>query len=188
VQACHQRGALTTSIVRPGDVYGPGDRVSLLPVAGLLETGRLPLIAGGERLGAFTYVENLADGLILAGTHDAARGETYVITDGVKLTWRRYFEKLTTALDVPPPRCSVPPGVAWAAASILEAVYRRLRIRRRPPITRYLVAHLSHDVHFSIAKARRELGYAPRVDVDEAIARTAAWYRRTVRGTPEAAL
>jgi nucleoside-diphosphate-sugar epimerase len=31
---------------------------------------------------------------------------------------------------------------------------------------------------FSIAKARRLLGYAPRVDVDEGVARTAAWYRK----------
>jgi nucleoside-diphosphate-sugar epimerase len=132
-------------------------------------------------LGAFTYVENLADGLILAGTVGDVAGEVYVITDGVKLTWRAYFEKLTVALDVPPPRISVSPVLAYAAASMLESVYRLFHIRRRPPLTRYLVTHLSRDFHFSIAKARRELGYEPCVGVDEAIRRTAEWYKRVVR-------
>ncbi|MBN1810838.1 MAG: hypothetical protein JXA14_03285, partial [Anaerolineae bacterium] len=126
-----------------------------------------------------------ADGLILAGTVEKAAGEVYVLTDGVKLTWRAYFERLTSALDVPPPRISVNPALAYAAASVLEFVYRLLRISRRPPITRYLVTHLSEDFHFSIDKARRELGYEPRVGIDEAIGRTASWYRKIVRGECE---
>ncbi|MBC7238211.1 MAG: NAD-dependent epimerase/dehydratase family protein, partial [Chloroflexi bacterium] len=71
----HQRGRVAVSIVRPGDIYGPGDRVALLRLAGLLRRGLLPYIDGGRALGAFTYVENLADGLILAGEIPAAEGE-----------------------------------------------------------------------------------------------------------------
>ena len=177
----HTREAIQATIVRPGDIYGPGDRTSLLKLAGLLEAGRMAYIGRGEKLGAFTYVENLADGLILAGTTQGAAGEAYVITDGVQLSWRSYFEKLTEALDLPRPRISVHPTLAWAAASVLEGVYRLFRVRSRPPITRYLVAHLSHDYSFRIDKARRDLGYEPRVGFDEAITRTAAWYKRVIR-------
>ena len=177
----HSRGEIGVTIVRPGDVYGPGDRVALLRLSKLLESGWMAHVGRGDKLGAFTYVENLADGLILAGTVGNAAGEAYVITDGVKLTWRAYFEKLTAALDVPPPRISVSPALAYAAASVLEFVYRLFHIWRRPPITRYLVTHLSRDFHFSIAKARRELGYEPRVGMDEGIRRTAEWYKRVVR-------
>ena len=74
------------------------------------------------------------------------------------------------------------PWLAYAAASALEFAYRFFRVRHRPPITRYLVAHLSVDYHFNIAKARRELGYEPQVGIDEAIRRTAIWYRTVVRG------
>jgi nucleoside-diphosphate-sugar epimerase len=177
----HRRGEIPVTIVRPGDVYGPGDRVALLRLSRLLESGWMAHVGQGDKLGAFTYVENLADGLILAGTVESVAGEAYVITDGVKLTWRAYFEKLTAALDVPAPRISVSPALVYAAASALEFVYRLFHVRHRPPITRYLVAHLSRDFHFSIAKARRELGYEPQVGVDEAIRRTAEWYVKAVR-------
>jgi nucleoside-diphosphate-sugar epimerase len=177
----HRRGEIGVTIVRPGDVYGPGDRVALLRLSKLLESGWMAHVGRGDKLGAFTYVENLAEGLILAGTVENAVGEAYVITDGVKLTWQAYFERLTAALDVPPPRVSVNPALAYAAASMLEFVYRLFHIRRRPPLTRYLVTHLSRDFHFSIAKARRGLEYEPRVGVDEAIRRTAEWYKRVVR-------
>ena len=182
VSEYHSFRGLETVIVRPGDIYGPGDRVSLLKMAKRLEEGRMAYIGGGKKLGAFTYVENLADGLILAGMTKKASGETYVITDGIRMTWWEYFEKLTTALNVPKLKISVHPILAYGAASTLEFVYRLLHIRARPPITRYLITHLRKDFHFSIEKARRDLGYEPKVDVDEAIRRTAEWYRRVVRG------
>jgi nucleoside-diphosphate-sugar epimerase len=148
----------------------------------MLETGTLVLIGGGRSLGAFTYVENLADGIFLAGIRDKAAGETYVITDGIELSWKDYFEKLTDALDVPRPRLSLHPTLAWGLASALEGIWKVFRIRSRPPVTRYLVAHLRKDFHFSIDKAVQELGYSPAIGPDEAIRRTALWYRRAVRG------
>ena len=182
VLKAHQEGRIGVTVVRPGDVFGPGDRVSLLKMAGLLEAGRMAYINGGKTLGAFTYVENLADGLILAGIQKRALGETYVITDGTKVSWREYFERLTSALELPRPRLSVNATVAYGAASVLEFFYRLFRIGSRPPITRYLIAHLRRDFHFSIEKARRELGFQPKVDFDEAIQRTAEWYKDVVRG------
>jgi nucleoside-diphosphate-sugar epimerase len=126
-------------------------------------------------------VENLADGLILAGTTDEAAGRTYIVTDGIRLTWREYLEKLTAALGVPGPRVCVHASAAYAAACVLESIYHLLGIRHRPPVTRYVVAHLSCNFHFSIDRARRELGYEPRIGIDQAIANTAEWYRRVVR-------
>lgn len=182
VMQAHREGRIETVIVRPGDIYGPGDRVVLLKMASLLEKGYMALVSGGRSLGAFTYVENLADGILLAGTVRQASGNAYIVTDGIELTWKAYFDRLTDALEVPRVRIFIPAPAAWCAAAILETLYRGFRIPGRPPVTRYLVAHLRGDFHFSIEKARRELGYAPRVGLDEAIRRTAVWYKQTVRG------
>lgn len=181
VLEAHRRERIKVAIVRPGDVYGPGDRTSLLKMAKILESGRMAFVGGGKALGAFTYVENLVDGLILAGTKREAEGEVFVITDGIKLSWRDYFEKLTAALNVSRPRVSVSPTLAYAAAVFFEFFYRHLRIRSRPLITRYLITHLRNDFHFSIDKAKQKLGYAPKVGIDEAIRRTAEWYMKVVR-------
>jgi nucleoside-diphosphate-sugar epimerase len=139
-------------------------------------------IKGGKKLGAFTYVENLVDGIILAGIRKEAIGQVYIITDGIKLTWRDYFDKLTLALNVPKPWISVHPGLANIFAMLSEFLYRLFRIQTRPLVTRYVVEHLRNDFHFSIEKARKELGYEPKIDIDEAIDRTAKWYKKTVRG------
>jgi len=177
----HQINDMDATIVRPGDIFGPGDRVSLLKMAKMLEAGRMGYIAKGKTLGAFTYVENLVDGLILAGYSNSAAGETFVITDGIKLTWREYFEKLTGALDLPKPRFSIHPLLAYSLAGTMEFFYRLFNVQSRPPLTRYLVDHLRNDFHFSIDKARNVLGYEPKVGIDEAIRRTAAWYKKVVR-------
>ena len=178
----HREGRVAATIVRPGDLYGPGDRVVLLKLDKLLRMGAMPYVAGGYKLGAFTYVENLADGLILAGTSQRALGQAYIITDGVKTTWREYFAGLTRALGYPEPHLSVSPALAYGAASALESVYGALGVGARPPITRYLAIHMSNDFHFSIAKAGEQIGYQPRVGMDEALARTATWLHNTIKG------
>jgi nucleoside-diphosphate-sugar epimerase len=185
VMEAHNLKKIPVTIVRPGDIFGPGDRVSLLKMAKLLEAGKMAYIGGGKTLGAFTYVENLADGLILAGRRKEAVGQAYVMTDGIKLTWKEYFVKLTDALDLPNPKFSVNPALAYAAASVMEFFYRILQVKSRPPVTRYLITHLRKDFHFSIEKATREIGYNPQIGIDEAIYRTAEWYKKVVRGVGE---
>ena len=181
VMRYHDLNGMEIVIVRPGDVYGPGDRITLLKMSKRLEKGNMLLVDNGKKMGALTYVENLADGLILAGTKKEASGETFVITDGVKITWAEYFEKLTKALDVQPIKCSVNHRTAKFLASQMEFVYRIFRIKNRPLLTKYLVMHASHDFHFNVDKARRLLGYNPITDIDETIRRTAEWYVRAVR-------
>ena len=68
-------------------------------MADLLEKGRMASIGGGKTLGAFTYVENLADGIFLAGIQEDAEG-AFILTDGVRLTWKEYFDKLTSELNL----------------------------------------------------------------------------------------
>ncbi len=172
----HNKGLIDVTIVRPGDVYGPGDRTSLLKMSKMLKNGTMGLIGGGRKLGAFTYVENLAYGLMLAGEKESAKGRAYVITDGVIMTWREYFDKLTSAIGVPRPRFSLNPVLAWCLSSVFETVYNILKVKTRPPLTRYLVDHLTHDFHFTIDRAEKEISYKPLFSTDEAIRRTAEWF------------
>ncbi|HDQ45567.1 MAG TPA: NAD-dependent epimerase/dehydratase family protein [bacterium] len=179
--ARHREGAIEAVIIRPGDVFGPGDRVTLSRLAPMLERGWMPLISGGKRLAAFTYVENLADAILLAAGSDRASGEAFVITDGTRRTWEDYFIRLTEAVGAPRPRLSLNGDFLYGLACLLEGLYRTLGIRSRPPVTRYVAGHLRRDVHFSIRKAAAVLGYRPAVDFDEAVRKTAAWYISTVR-------
>ncbi|MCD6117995.1 NAD-dependent epimerase/dehydratase family protein [bacterium] len=182
VMQYHKKGLIDVTIVRPGDVYGPGDRTSLLKMSKMLKSGTMGLIGRGRKLGAFVYVENLAYGIYLAGGKASAKGRVYVITDGVRMTWREYFDKLTSAIGVPGPRFSLNPVLAWFFAFVFEAGYNILKVKARPPLTLYLVDHLTHDFHFTINRAEKEIGYKPIFSTDEAIRRTAEWFVAETEG------
>lgn len=164
-------------VVRPGNVYGPYDRVTMRPMLKAMESGFMGVLDGGRRLTCPVYVDNLVDAMLLAAEHPAAAGRAYLVTDGLEITWREYVDALASALDLPPPRLSVPVPLARTLARAFESVYRAAGVlRTAPPLTLYRVANGGTDYHFSIARARRELGFAPRVSLTEACRRTAAWF------------
>ncbi len=165
------------TIIRPGDVFGPKDRISFLKMVKSLQTRTLPYINHGRALFPYTYVENLVEGIILAGANEKAIGQVYIITDGIKVTWKKYFKTLTAEMGIKEPVYSINGNIACLLASILEFIYRTLHLKNRPPITKYLAAHLKDDIHFSIGKAREELGYKTEVSFEESIKRTVRWYR-----------
>lgn len=166
-------------VVRPGNVYGPYDRVTMRPMLKAMESGWMGVLDGGRRLTCPVYVDNLVDALLLGAAHPAAAGRTYLVTDGLEITWREYVDALAAAVALPPPRLSVPVPLAKTLARAFESVYRAAGlIRTAPPLTLYRVANGGTDYHFSIARARRELGFSPRVPLPEACRRTAAWFRR----------
>ena len=68
----------------------------------------------------------------------------------------------------------IPVPVAVALGGLAELVYRGLRIRGEPPLTRFVARQLSTAHWFDISAARRDLGYKPRVSIDEGLRRLAA--------------
>lgn len=177
VMEFYVRYKLPITIIRTGDVIGPKDRTFFLKMVKALERGIIPYLNQGRSLFAFTYVENLVDGIILAGNSEKAIGQTYVITDGIKITWKEFFDMLTKEMGVPKPFFSVSSKIIYPLAFFLEIAYKLLGIKQRPPVTRYMISHAEKNVHFSIEKARRELNYQPRISLIEAIRRMVEWYR-----------
>ena len=167
---------LPWSIIRPGNVFGPNDRITTVHLFKFLRAGKFIYVNGGRMLTCPTYVENLADAIVLAGTKPDAVNEDFIITDGLRITWREYIEKICRALGAPPPRLSVPGGPAYAAAAAVEGLFKLFGANEPPLITRYRIGQVRRHFHFSIEKARRVLGFEPKVGLDEAIRRTVAWH------------
>jgi nucleoside-diphosphate-sugar epimerase len=76
---------------------------------------------------------------------------------------------------VPPPRVRLPVWPFWLAGAACEAVCAPFGIA--PPIYRRRVDFFRKSRAFDISRARRELGYRPRVSLDEGLRRTLEWYR-----------
>ena len=180
--ACADAREVEWVIVRPGVFpFGPRDRTSFIHLAREIERGRAGYVGGGAALLTTAYAENLAAGMRLRLEHPAAANQDFVIGDDEPISWRDLFTRFARALGVRPPRLSVPFPVAYAVAAGLEAAWTLARAPDAPILTRYRILVAARDCSFRSAKARRLLGYAPAVGLDEGIRRTVAWYRTLPR-------
>jgi len=181
VNRYHREKGLPTLIIRPGNVFGPRDRTTFVKMAELLEKGQMVYISGGKPLTCPTYIENLIDAVLLAENRKDTEGETFIITDGLKITWKEYLDKIAEKLEVRRPLFSIPYPIAYSAGAVCEAILKLFRSKRPPIITRYRIANAGRDYHFSIEKARTKLGYQPRISLDKAMERTVKWYKSNSR-------
>jgi len=172
-------GRLETVIVRPGAVvFGAEDTTAFIYMAPLLERGRWTHVARGRPLICCSQVENLADGLVLAGTHPRAAGGTFLITDDLKLSWKEFISAAIVAFGQKERTLSFPVTVARTAGPALEALYRFVGAQNPPPITDYRTALVCKDFHFGCQRAKALLGYQPRISLQEGLRQAVDWYRQ----------
>jgi nucleoside-diphosphate-sugar epimerase len=176
---------LPAVIIRPGTFFGPGDHLHFGRMAARLAAGRGVVVGRGDNALPFVYVTDVVQGLLLALDHDHAVGQAYNISNDRPLTQRQVLEAIARDIGARPPRLHLPYRALYAAGYLAERLAPRTS--GRPPITRLGVAFFGTDNRYAIGKARRELGYAPRVDLREGLRITAAWYRRPDRVTLEGA-
>lgn len=161
-------------VIRPG-LWPFGSRdPQLRRVAGALRQQRLPLLDGGSQVLNTAYVENLVQGLELAATEPSARGRAFVIADDGMPSWREALTELAQLVGAPPPRLRLPSTLTSPVAAAVEEVWSRVAPGTEPPLTRYRASLMRRDVHFSIAKAKRELGYEPLFSWQEGLALSVA--------------
>jgi dihydroflavonol-4-reductase len=165
---------LPVVLARPGFVYGPGDRHTLGLFTAVARR-RFFYVDGGRHRCQPTFIDDAVAGII-ACARDGRAGEAYHIAGPRAVTFRELGEAIATGLGVAAPRLTLPRWLAMLGATGLEAVGR---VSGRPvPLGRTGVAFFSEDRIVSWQKAHRALGYTPRCDVADGVARTVAWYRQ----------
>ena len=160
-------------IARPVGIYGPGDTRFLKMFRGIAR-GRFPLLGPGQVFYHLTYIDDVVEGLRLCGETTAAAGRTYLIAGPRYTTLKELIDAVARVLNVRPPRLQFPIWPVWLAGALCEAICVPLRIE--PPLYRRRVDFYRKSRAFDTRRAQHELGFAPRVDLDEGLKRTAAWY------------
>lgn len=167
--------SLMTTVIRPGIMpYGPGDRLSMPGLIDGMKKGIYRHVGGGYQRLCLSYVGNLVEGMVLAAQRSGRSGEVYILADEI-VTWRDLLKQMANTFHVPEATGSLPYSIAYAAALGMEALWKLGRFRSAPPLTRYRIALFRGDLVFSSAKARRELGYRPRVGLAQGLAITREW-------------
>jgi nucleoside-diphosphate-sugar epimerase len=161
------------SVVRPGAIYGEGD-LRFLPLFRAIQRRRFAMVGSGNTRLHMVHVDDLVRGVLLAGSRPEARGETFLIAGAEAPTLNELASCVAEAVGSRPPWLRVPVWPVYAAAWLCEAAF--VPIGREPPLHRRRVGFFTHHREFDIGKARRLIGYDPRVSVTEGVGRTAAWY------------
>lgn len=166
-------GRVRATVIRPGDVYGPGSRQWTVRAVEMMRAGRFALVDGDRGVLSPTYVSDVVAGGLAAALDPAGVGEVFHVTGGVGVSPRAFFGHYARMLGVP--LRSVPPALARAAAPLAAAAARALG--KAPPLSGRTLEYVTHSGTYSVEKAARVLGWRPAVGLDEGMARTEAWLR-----------
>jgi nucleoside-diphosphate-sugar epimerase len=167
-------GKIDGVVVRPVGIYGPGD-TRFLKLFRHIYKGNFKMIGNGNVLYHLTFVEDLVQGIILAGETPTASRQIYTIGGNEYLPLTDLANMIAQILEKPISKIHIPLWPVYTAALLCEMICRPLGIE--PPIYRRRLDFFTKDRAFDISKARKELGYNPKVPLKEGLTRTAQWYK-----------
>lgn len=166
---------MRTVSLRPGGIYGPGERGQLLAPAIRMMRGGDPLTVLGDGLSRldYTFIDNLVDAHLRAAERLVAEspvnGAAYFVMDGQPMNHGEFMRRQLEAAGTVPRIRHIPAKIAWSLAEISEQAH--LRFGKKPLLTRAQCRTCLFDFHFKIDAAKRDLGYAP-ISTHEGIERT----------------
>jgi nucleoside-diphosphate-sugar epimerase len=170
----HEPGVFDVVILRPSMFYGPPVPIRHVDIYKRILHGRMPLVGGGRYRRSVIHIDNLAQAVRLAMTSPNAPGQTYFVVDRPVYTTKDVVEAMASALGARPRYVPIPAAAAEIAYQLDRAV---------SSIGVYIApVHLLGEAHWhqsaSCAKAERELGYDPKIELREGMAGAIEWCRQ----------
>lgn len=182
VLRAHAQGRIWATAVRPVVVYGRRDRQFVPRMAGLMRRVPIPLLRRGRSIMSVVHAENVADGALLAATTDAAGGRAYNLTNDFEVSVRRFFELAGQGLGRRPLFVPLPLPVARGALRAAKTVARMLSGGRFSLVSNSAIDFIAEDNPFTSERARRELGWKPRVHPEDGVPDAFRWWVETHKG------
>jgi nucleoside-diphosphate-sugar epimerase len=186
VQRMIAEDGLPAVTVRPGTFFGPGDQLHFGRMADRLRAGKGVIVGRGDNALPFVYVTDVVQGLLLALDSERALGQAYNITTDRPLTQAQMLRAIADEVGASPPHRHIPYHPLYGAGWVAERVAQITRSKHQPIVTRLGVKLFGTDNRHSIDKARRELGFEPRVELAEGVRMAANWYRGQKQAAPAA--
>jgi nucleoside-diphosphate-sugar epimerase/predicted dehydrogenase len=180
VYNAYEKRGLKVTIVRPGMVIGPMGRI-FFPHFGFRYRDKIFVLVGkGDIVLPFTYVENTVDGIYRASISDKAIGQSYNLVDDGEITARKYLERFIETTGLDSKIVYVPFIMPYTAAGFYEMA-AKLNLVKKGITSRYQLKSKQSQKRFDNFKAKSELGWIPKITMEEGLSRTFTWYRDQYR-------
>ncbi|MDO8536529.1 MAG: NAD-dependent epimerase/dehydratase family protein [Candidatus Omnitrophota bacterium] len=171
----YRKYGLPVTVVRPGFVFGPRDNKLIPRLSGRLGKKQFMFVGSGKNKINAVYVENLTDAIISAGLSVNAVGQKYNVTNDSGMTLEDLVFKITDIWKFERPKKHIPKFMAYLVCNILTGIARLTKAKEPPYITKTRIKFLSLNLDFDIKKTKDDLGYSPRVSIEEGLRRTKDW-------------
>ena len=162
------QGRIDATVIRPGCIYGARDRHNLPKLVRSLQRGKFAYIGSRDNIVPIVHVSDVAQAALLAARAPIAAGRLYNVTDGSRTTIGEFVDCLAQQLGCPAPRKVLPYLLPYLGCRFFDLL--RLFANVPPPINQAGLRFLGTSRYVDISRARRELGYTPRVHYREGIA------------------
>lgn len=153
-------------ILRPHIIYGKGDTTIAPRIRRAIESGYFPVPGNGKNRISFTHVENLAQAILKSIEKSKKGFSIYNITDSEHTTLSQALDMVRELNHLDFKKIFISRSMCLFIGTLLEFIYRIFRIKKSPLLTRYIVDQMSSDHILDISKAREELGYEPKRDIE----------------------
>ena len=161
-----ERHGLPAVMLRPGQIFGPGaEKVTPNGVIGL--AGRWVAVGSGAQTLPLVYIDDVVDALVQAADAPQAVGRVFNIVDTSAVTQEAYLQRAQRKLGGELKRLRVPTWTFLLLGWGVELLGKLLK--REVPLTRYRVRSLRPLANFDTTAAREQLGWTPRVGVEQGL-------------------
>jgi len=170
-----QKKGMSTTIIRPCWFYGPGQPDRQTKLMKMIIAGNPLLFGDGRNLRSMTYTDNLIQGIMLAEKKKEADGQTYWIADEKPYSTNEIYGTIAKLLGVTKlkPR-KIPALFPWGA----RIADWWLQLFGLYEINIHVGGEMTLNIACSVEKAKRELGYKPKIALEEGMRRSIEWAKK----------
>lgn len=159
--------SMTRVILRPTFIWG-NNVAGLNLMADKIKNGQFMWINEGKPLMEMVHVENVAYAIELA-TLKGDDKDIFFVTDDSPKTAKEFLTDMMNAKRISIPKKSMPKSIAQPLASLVETVWKFLRIKKAPPLTRFDLSFIALSRKYNIQSIKTKLGYEPVITYEEGL-------------------
>ena len=177
VASANSSGSIETVIIRAPWFYGPHQPPRQTLFFTMIRDGKMPIVGGGGALRSMAYIDNLCQGLLLAAMTPAASGKIYWIADARPYSMNEIVDTVERLLETEFGQTCAHrrvrlPGFASEVAWLVDKLLQSINLYHQKF---HVLSEMNKTIACSIAQAQRELGYDPKISLEEGMRRSLRW-------------
>jgi dihydroflavonol-4-reductase len=164
---------LDVVVVRPGWVYGPGDKRTFKLIRAIAKK-RFFLVTEGTTVQTPVHVHDLVEGILLV-LDKGKTGSVYHLAGGEVMTVKEIVMTIASATGTSIPKIRLPLLPIKSLAWLMDKAFKLMK--KEAPLTPAKLAFFTHPKPLDIQKARSELDYDPTITFGKGMPDVVSWYQ-----------